>query len=534
VKALSLFLFILILAGCANIGTLTGGEKDSTPPKLIRSFPQNEAVNFNQTKIELLFNEYVQLKNIQQQLIISPPLKTFPKVSVKGKKVVLTFDTLFRENTTYSLFFGDGIADFTEGNPWDNSTLVFSTGNRLDFLQLSGTVKNAFDAQPEAGMFVMLYTSNLGDSAVQKSLPSYFGKTDKQGAYKIHNIHEGEYRVFALKDNNSNYLFDQLNEKIAFNSEVIRVYDSITHVDLAAFTPDNKRQFLSTQKLLNEKQLLLSFNRKNRSGKVEFEDEKYKIHHIEKYLDGDSLVVWLNPELSSKDSLVFKVKDFDFSDTITLFLSNSKALKDLPLRLNKDPKLNNIVPGDSVYFSFNFPLQSANFSLIAITQDSLKIPFSANLSAARKIALKAEAKPVKVCKIKFLPGALNDIYGRSNKDTLVSAFTLAEESAFGTLALTLDIKEAPDNANFIMQIISSKQEIVKEEIFTSAKMLFNYKNFPADEYKIKLIVDINGNGRWDSGNYYLKEQPEKIIFYEKPLTVRANWEMEIEWVIQPE
>ena len=530
-KAAALFFFVLLLAACAQVGTLTGGEKDVVPPKLVRSTPGNEATNFNQTKIELVFNEFVQLNNIQQQLIISPPVKTFPKVSVKGKRVILTFDTLFRENTTYSLFFGDGIVDFTERNPWAESTIVFATGNRLDFLKLSGKINSSFDGQPEPGMFVMLYSNTQNDSVVAKSLPSYFGKTDKEGNYKINNIHEGEYRAFALKDINSNYLFDQPNEKIAYHSEPISIYDSTSHLDMAAFVQDYKRQYLSTQKVLNEKQIALSFNKKTRSGKVAVENEKSKVHFIEKYLEGDSLVIWLKPDLTEKDSIVVKVKDADFSDTLTFFLKDAGSLKALPLKINKDPKLSAVLAADSVYFSFNFPLQSVNPALITITQDSLKKSFSCQLSGNRKIALKADAVPAKPCKIKFAPGAVSDIYGRSNKDTLTSSFILAEESAFGILALKLEIQEAPATP-FVMQLISN-QELVKEEIFTSPKMEFNYINIPAGDYKIKLIFDGNGNGRWESGNYYLKEQPEKIIFYEKALTVRANWEMEIEWIVVP-
>ncbi|MCX6182816.1 MAG: Ig-like domain-containing domain [Bacteroidetes bacterium] len=527
-----LFLSVLLLAGCAQVGTLSGGEKDIVPPKLVKSFPQNEATNFNQTKIELIFNEFVQLSNIQQQLIISPPVNTFPKVAVKGKRVILTFDTLFRENTTYSLFFGDGIADFTERNPWAESTIVFSTGSRLDFLQLSGKVENTFDGQAEAGMFVMLYPNGQKDSVVAKALPSYFGKTDKEGKYIIKNIHEGEYRAFALKDINSNYLFDQPNEKIAYHSEPIKIYDSISHLDLGAFVQDYKRQFLSTKKVVNEREIVLAFNKKNKSAKVEIENEKGKINSIERFLGGDSLVLWLNPGLSDKDSIVVKVSDKDFSDTLTFFLKDAGSLKALPLKVVKDPTLSAIVPGDSLYLSFNFPLQSVNSSLISITQDSITKTFSCQLSGDRKLGFKVSAVPAKSCKIKFAPGAVTDIYGRSNKDTLNSFFTLADESAFGILALKLEIKEAPATP-FVLQLMSG-QEVIKEEKFTSPKMQFNYKNFPPGEYKIKLIFDGNGNGRWESGNYYLKEQPEKIIFYEKALTVRANWEMEIEWIVLPE
>ncbi|MFM7022896.1 MAG: Ig-like domain-containing domain [Flavobacteriales bacterium] len=528
-KALIPIFLILLLLGCAQVGTLSGGEKDILPPKLVKSFPENGALNFNQSKIELTFNEYVQLNSIQQKLIISPPVGAFPKVSVKGKKVILTFDTLFRANTTYSFFFGDGIVDYTERNPWDNSTLVFATGSRLDFLQLSGKIENAFDGQAEEGMMVLLYPAGQNDSIVAKSLPSYFGKTDKQGNYTIKNIHEGEYRAFALKDINSNYLFDQPNEKIAFNGDPIRIYDSLSHLDMASFVQDYKRQYLSTKKLVNEKQLVLSFNKKNQSAKVDF--DKSKVYAVERYQEGDSMLLWLKP--GEQDSIEVKASAAGYDEAKTFFPREAGSIKSLPLRLYKDPKPNGVLPGDSVYFTFSFPLQSLNTSLIDLSQDSLKPTFSCNISGIRKVALKTNAAPAKACKIKFLPGGVTDIYGRSNKDTLSSIFTLSDESAFGILALALEIKDAP-SLPFVLQIFSAQNEIVKEERFTSPKKLFSYTNFPPGEYKMKLIFDINGNGRWESGNYYLNQQPEKIVIYEKSLTVRANWEMEVDWTILPE
>ncbi len=527
VKIIVAFFSVLLLAGCAQVGTLTGGDKDVVPPKLLKSFPANEALDFNQQRIELQFNEFVQLKNIQQQLVISPPVSSFPKLTVKGKKVILLFDTLFRENTTYSLFFGEGIVDYTEGNAWPNGTLVFATGSRLDFLKVEGTVKNSYDGLPESDMLVLLYPSDAPDSCVAKSLPAYFGKSDKSGHFAIHNIHEGNYKTFALKDLNNNYRYDQPNEKIGFLSTPLSVKDTLTKVSMATFSMPNKRQFLSTQKLMNEKTLLLSFNAKSKDKMLSFESEERVLHHKEMYNDGDSLVLWLRKDLTPADSLVLRVKSSDFSDTLTYFLKDAKSIKNLPIKLLKESKVPLVVPGDSLYFAFNFPLDKVDPAFIQITQDSATIPFGCALSSPRKLAIKSKALPAKSCKVKFFPGALNDIYGRSNLDTIVSSFTLPEESAFGSLLLKVNVSEAA--SPFVLQLLSSHQEVVKEEMFSAAAMTFDYKNLTPDEYTLKLIFDGNQNKSWDSGNYYQQVQPEKIVFYEKSLTVRANWEMEIEW-----
>ena len=208
------------MAACANVVSPTGGPKDETPPTVIRSIPENFSPNFSSTQIRVFFDEFVTLSNLRQQLLVSPPMEIQPEIRIKGRSIIIDIEEELRPNTTYNLFFGDAIRDITEGNPIENFQFVFSTGDYVDSLSLGGTVVNAFTLQPEEGVSVMLY-ENPYDSIPYKERPVYFSRTSKEGQFLISNMREGSYLLFALKDNNANYLFDLPDEMIAFSDSLV-------------------------------------------------------------------------------------------------------------------------------------------------------------------------------------------------------------------------------------------------------------------------------------------------------------------------
>ncbi len=198
------------------MGSMTGGYKDETPPTLLSSKPLNYSVNFNSQKIELVFDEYIALKNVNQELIISPPLPKKPDVRIKNKSIIIDLKNELRENTTYTLNFGKAIADNNEGNPLTNFEYVFSTGSYLDSLSVKGTIINAFSLQPSKEPFIIGLYDEKEDSIPLKEIPVYVGKTNDKGHFQINNIKADTFRIFALKDLNFNLIFDLPNEEIAF------------------------------------------------------------------------------------------------------------------------------------------------------------------------------------------------------------------------------------------------------------------------------------------------------------------------------
>lgn len=211
---------ILFIWSCAKPMSPSGGPKDETPPKIVRSIPPNGSTNFTGDEIIITLNEYVNLKDINNQLIISPPVREIPDFKLKGKSIIIKFKEPWREETTYNIFFGDAIQDITENNPITGYKFTFSTGNVLDSMMIEGKLINAFNLTPVKGAFVMLYDS-VYDSVPYKQLPYYISRTNEGGEFTLTNLRNLPYRIFALSDINANYLFDQPNEEISFIDSLI-------------------------------------------------------------------------------------------------------------------------------------------------------------------------------------------------------------------------------------------------------------------------------------------------------------------------
>ncbi len=238
-RVIYIFIFsIIILASCAKIVAPTGGPKDEDHPLIVEIDPPDYTINFNSEKVNITFNEFIQLKDLNESLVISPPLEENPEIKVKGKTLVIEFLEELKDSTTYNIYFGNSVQDFNEGNPIENYQYVLSTGSYVDSLSISGQVINSFNLLPEEGVFVMLY-EELGDSVPIKQIPTYISKTNEEGFFRINNIGHNEYKLFCVRDFNKNYLFDLPNEDIAFTDSLIRfdlinetITDSIYRADI--------------------------------------------------------------------------------------------------------------------------------------------------------------------------------------------------------------------------------------------------------------------------------------------------------------
>lgn len=211
----SFWIILLLLWSCAKPVAPTGGPKDVEPPVITRSIPENGSTNFKGNEIVITFNEFINLKDINSQLIISPPVREIPEFRIRGKNLHVQFKEPWREETTYNIFFGNAIQDITENNPVDGYKFTFSTGNVLDSMMMEGKVINAFTLSPVKGAFVMLYDS-VYDSVPYKQLPYYIARTNDNGEFQLTNLRNIPYKIFALSDINANYLFDQPAEEISF------------------------------------------------------------------------------------------------------------------------------------------------------------------------------------------------------------------------------------------------------------------------------------------------------------------------------
>jgi uncharacterized protein (DUF2141 family) len=240
-KIIFYLLLAVLFSACAKIGVISGGDTDTIPPFLIKSIPINYATNFTGKKIRISFNEFIDLKDLTKEYLVSPPLSKLPEVKNINKDLIIEpLDSLLA-NTTYTLSFGNSVVDFTAGNPVKNFEFVFSTGNEVDSLSVQGRLLNAFDLSPfKEQVYVMLY-SNLSDSAPYRKLPAYICRTDLLGRYRLDNLKEGNYRLFALKDGNSNMKFDLVSESIAFDDSAFHLKPEPIK-DILELFPDTARK----------------------------------------------------------------------------------------------------------------------------------------------------------------------------------------------------------------------------------------------------------------------------------------------------
>ena len=525
-QTITFILSTIILLSCAQIRPLTGGEKDLDPPKELESTPINGATNFIEKSIVVEFDEFIKLTNVSSQLIVSPLMETPPEIVVKGKKLVIKLQSELTENTTYSINFGNAITDITENNIFPNYKYVFSTGSYIDSLSYSGTVVNAFDLSKKESVYVLLYDL-FEDSVPLKELPRYVALTDKKGDFSITNIAHGEYKFFAIKDINSNYLFDLPNEEIAFKEENI-ILDSInTENTIHLFEEESDLQFLKKAENKMFGKIDIQLKRPTQNLIITPLDQSFKKQwYIEdKNANGDSLTMWLlvqdafeNLDIEIKDgeeiidtANVKIMQSDDFKDTTLLVSTNMKPLFDL----NK----NAIIILARPFVGYEVDSIQFYVDSILITTPEIKV------IAVNKLELVYDFKENTAYDFFAPPGTFEDVFGLKN-DTIYSKFKTKKESDYGIINLVV----TPNfSENYIIQLFQKDKLIQQSFLKDSSEVKYKYL-LPGD-YSLKLTIDNNNNQKWNTGNYIEGLQPEKVIYYEKEIKIRANWDNDISWTI---
>jgi len=507
----------LLLSNCANPGTLTGGPKDERPPKLdtLLSTP-NLQTNFEKQTIELAFDEWVKLNNVFEQVVISPPVIPTPEITIKKRSVLIEFDEKveFREEATYVINFGEAVQDLTESNPAEDLRFVFATGDYIDSLEVSGTVKDALTDEAVEDVLVMLY-DNLTDTVVRTEVPFYFARTDEEGNFTISNVRADTFKVFALEENISNYLFDFANERIDFLDTFLVVNDSsINRLEFAIFQEDpdleikniNQDQYGLTTITFNQKPLDLMF--------------KYEANFEELYFDyeKDSLRIWY--DLLTRDSSETKFmisKDSILADTLNFSAaSRAEFLIQDSLRLQKTPKSISQNPFLPLELLFNRPLASFDSTLVQLYEDTTKIAVASSISidssfAYRTLTVQYAWKDTIPYEIEILPNALSDIYGLPNPDTIVLPIQIQPYKGFSNINLTLDSLDSIKQYLVMVKLEGTTIPIGEFVIADTTTWEQNFEAVKVGIYELEITIDQNKNGKWDSGNYDRKTKPEKII-----------------------
>ncbi len=517
------FFMVSALLQCAKRGTPTGGPKDLTPPQLIKAEPDNMTIDFDATRIRLYFDEYIKLEKLQEQLIVSPPLKYLPEITPQGgtnKFVEIKIKDTLKENTTYTLNFGQSIVDNNEGNPNSFLTYVFSTGSYIDSLTLQGVVKDAFAKEADEFISVMLYEidSAYTDSTIYQRPPNYITNTlDSTIIFTLNNIKEGKYALFAVKDQAKNNIFDQNTDKIGFVEDTISL-------------PTDSIYLLTLFREITDYSVSVpSYAAKNKIAFGYYGDGKHveiaPLHPLPdtvrtkvlKEREKDTLNYWLTPY--EADSIIFTVTNekLKLIDTFTV-KTRKVGIDSLILTPNfrGDYDFN-----QAFHIAANTPLDQLDSTQISIMdQDSLAVDFVVGLdSLDNKIDFDFGVEPNQNYTIGLLPGAITDFFGVTN-DTLRYRLATKSPADYANLRMTLT---GAVTYPLILQLTDEKGE-TKQEIRALEEQLFEFNNIEPATYLVRIIFDANNNGKWDTGNYLQRLQPEKVAYYPVPIEMRANWE----------
>ena len=526
------FLGLCVLAcwQCARRGSPSGGPKDTQPPKLLRTEPENLTKNFNSKTIRLYFDEYIRLQDIQNQLIISPPLKNIPDIKPAGgpsKYIEITLKDTLRENTTYTINFGQSIVDHNESNPNNFLTYVFSTGDVIDSLSLSGVVKDAFDRNPSEFISVMLYEidSVYNDSTVYKYPPNYLANTgDSVPFFNLNYLKEGTYKIFAIKDAGKNNVFDQRADKIGFLEDTITLpTDTLLLLNLFKEIPDYAA---SVPTFVAKNRIIFGYTGNGDSLQIEpitvLPDSVKTL--IKKEEGKDTLNYWLNP--TDIDSIVFKVTNEPFKVIDTFTVKTRKLPIDtLTIRTSHSGKMDF---EDRFHITANTPLRKLDTTKITfINKDSVAVAYTTDIdSIENKIHFDFELTEEEGFNISFLPGAFEDFFGTQN-DTIEAKLSTGKFTDYGSMNLNIS---GAISYPIIVQLTDEKGA-VKRELIGREPRAFSFMNLLPGKYGLRVIFDANDNGRWDTGSYLKKVQPERISYFPDIIEVRANWEIEQTFVI---
>ena len=568
------FFIALIAVSCATVVPPNGGPIDTTPPVPEVMKPENHTRNFNKTKVSIEFDEYVILDKLSQQMVVSPEMPEKPKVSIRGKKVIIQLPDSLSENTTYTIFFGNAIVNYKENIPVSNFEYVFSTGNEVDSLMIEGTAVNAFDHKPAENSFVMLY-KEYDDSIPYIKRPYYLSKADARGHFRLNNLSAGKYKIFALQDMNSNYLFDQPIEEIAFIDSLIEPYpdfyatqlisrdstDTIVEVppkplELFYFTETVQEQSILSSKLLKSNKFQVVFAKPSSSFQMKALDlKKDTIWHFDKIgVIGDTLTTWLTGV--HQDTLRIEIADDGVVlDTLRFILHKRKRQVDQGIfgrkKKEKTPqkakakKIIKLKYADNarggfhffanIHFDFKTPIKNWDPSKIKILRqrnDTIVDTLNTKAYFTDSAYQMHLVIPTKFGEYKkygvFIPDSVFfDIYGHT-QDTINKMFVTTEMRQYGSMELTVNYDELTP---LIVQVLNEKNVIVFQDIITKSETI-HYPYINPGKYQIKAIADKNSNGKWDTGHYLQKLQPEKSYFMDKQITIRANWDVDQTWIIE--
>ena len=588
-----MLLAAFLLGSCARMGQPDGGWYDETPPRIMGAAPADKGTNVKNRKVSIFFDEFIQIENATEKVVVSPPQLETPEIVASGKRIKIELLDSLKPNTTYTIDFSDAITDNNEDNPLGNYTYSFSTGDAIDTLEVSGKVLQAKDLEPVKGILVGLY-NDLSDTAFTTKPMLRVSRTDGSGRFVIKGVAPGTYRVYALQDADGNYLFNQKSEMLAFSQEKIvpsfkpdvrqdttwidslRI-KSIDRVGYTHFLPDDivlrafnevmtDRYFLKAERREPESfTLFYSYGGEMPQVRgLNFQsDDAFIIESTEKQ---DTITYWLKDtalvnqdtlrvELTyhMTDSLGKLVEQIDTLDILSR-ISHEKRQKDLerereewqkkqdrakkrgePYDSIMPPKAlaigvkapSELDPDKNIPFTFNTPLASVDTAAIHLysKHDTLwyNAPLEFNHVRGREYELRGEWRPDIEYSLEIDSAAFVDIYGKVSPP-FKQGFKVKSFDEYGTLLLNIPTMT---DTTIVVQLLDAGDKIIKEVTTNQGVAEFYYVS--PSTYYVRMYIDSNRNGEWDTGLYSANRQPETVYYFPKEIEIRAKWDFTETW-----
>ena len=566
------FFYLIFNTSCANQGMPTGGVKDSIPPRVVKTAPALRGINFRGSDLRFTFDEFIIPDGIGEKLVISPPMKKKPIIKMKGKTLIIEFPEALRKESTYSLDFKDAVADNNEKNAIKDLRFSFSTGSTFDSMRVAGYVKDALTQEPIEKAMVMLHRQ-MDYTAFMDSMPDYIATTDKKGLFMIDNVAKGSYRLYALTDADNSLTYNQKGEKIAFadsvivpsskyraeNDTIINVKDTLVvtgHIDyspglqyLMMFEEDKFNQYLDSYKRKQANRCDFFFK--------ETLNDSFKINLIkpvptkdwsfmESNLKRDSMTVWITDTLiSSRDSLKFELK-YEMLDSLNQMVLKTDTIEmiyEKPKLPKQKKKKNEVAVVPTIILSNNInsgghdlyqkikieapePLASFNTSMVRLYSilDSVKteipIVVEKDTNSIRKYFIEHHWNPDANYLFQIDSAAARNIYGHPSLK-VDQKFKTQKEDYYGKIIINISNLNGPA----IVQLLSNDKDeriLQKIQILKDGKIEFPF--LKPNKYKIRVIIDSNKNGKWDTGYLADHLQPEQVMYFPKIIKVRSNFE----------
>ncbi|MXV14718.1 Ig-like domain-containing protein [Hufsiella ginkgonis] len=521
---IAFFLIISFLAACASIQQPTGGARDRTPPKILKEYPKNLSLNFSAKKIEITFDEYFKLANESKEISISPALDKNPIFKTKGKTLVIDLQDTLERNTTYTINFGKAIVDYNEGNILKNYSYVFATGNVIDSLSISGTVYNAVTKKPEMETTVLLIPIKQ-DTIFGKRPANIFSITDSSGNFSLKNLRGNTYKIYALKEQGGDRIYNSTNELIGFRKDSIVLKENITGIKLEVFKEDPVN-FRMDRKMQPDGHYLFTFNYPLKKPSVTLlkQPELDRTKFAEFNKPGDSLNLWL-PKITYDTLDVAFYDQGKGLDTITL-RRNEKDKYNYTVNISDNVENGKIRQRRDIYLTLSAPISAVDDSKISVLEDSIplaNVEFNKDTSSIRRYSLKYNWRNKKKYVLKIEENAFTSINGGKNK-AYKKDFIMDPDLNYGDLIFNTRLPDSI-SSSFIVQLIKNEKDIVRTSIVTKSSNI-TFAGLAPDSYTVRVIYDTNNNGKWDTGKVKEKLQPEMIWNYDKTMTVLANRDLE--------